>query len=80
MSEELAIIREPGCGRRDLGHPVMFFDVVGEGWSALQVFEINSEEGQALLGSVYSIEKLDGKPCMVEKADGIVRFKRLVKA
>jgi len=79
MSEESAIIRRPGCGRRDLSHPVLFFDVGGEGWGALQVFELDSEEAQILLSSVYSVEKLDGKPCMVEKDNGIVRFKRLVK-
>jgi hypothetical protein len=79
VSETMAIIRNPGCGGRDVGRPVLFFDVAGEGWGALQVFEVESDEARELLSSVYSVEKLNGKAVIVEREGNRVSFKRLAK-
>ena len=77
-NEELAIIRNPGCGARDVGRPVLFFDVGGEGWGSLQIFDLFEETARVILGSIYSVEQLDGKPCVVSRENGFTKFERLL--
>jgi hypothetical protein len=80
VMEEMAMMEEVGVGARDVGKPVLWFTVGGEGWGALQVFDIADDEARELLAAVYDVRELNGRLCVVEKDDGIVRFKRLVRA
>lgn len=78
-TEELAFVRNPLVGGRDVGRPVLAFDVAGEGWGALQIFELDSETARELIASVYNVKELGGKPCVVSREGNIVRFVRMVK-
>lgn len=80
MSEEIGMIEEVGVGARDVGRPVLWFTVSGEGWGVLQVFDVNSEEATALLSDVREAHDLNGRMCVVEKDDGFVRFARLLRS
>lgn len=79
MNEQLAIIEEAGVGRRDTHSPILWFNVSGDGWGALQIFDLTSEDALAILGEVYDVRDLDGRACVVAKSDGIVSFVRLLK-
>ena len=82
MRETLAMIEEVGVGARDVGRPVLWFTVSGDGWGALQVFELTDPKAVELLGSVREVHDLNGRTCVVEKEreyGGIVKFKKLLR-
>ena len=80
MTEQLAMIEEVGVGARDVGRPVLWFTVSGDGWGALQVFAVESEIATKILSSVFEAHELNGRVCVVEKdrPGGTVTFKRLL--
>ena len=78
-TEQLAIIEEAGVGRRDTHSPVLWFNVSGDGWGALQVFGLASQEALDILTEVYDVRDLDGRACVVTKENRTVRFVRLLK-
>lgn len=76
------MIEEVGVGRRDTHGPVLWFNVTGDGWGALQVFDLTSETALSILTDVYDVRDLDGRLCVVEKEreiGGYTRFVRLLK-
>ena len=79
MTETLAMIERVGVGGRDVGRPVLWFDVVGDGWGSLQVMAIDSDEASEILSSVYDVRQLNGRMCVVDRSDKFVSFKRLLK-
>lgn len=76
---ELALITNVNVGTRDMGFPVLWFDVCGPGWGSLQVFRLDSAEALEILGSVERLEELERHPCRVAKQDGQVVFLELWK-
>lgn len=63
---ELAVIKDVGVGSRDVGKPVLWFTVEMLHGASLQVFDIESETAHKILGAVYDVSKLEGRPCEVE--------------
>jgi hypothetical protein len=81
FTEELARIEAVGVGGRDIDHPILFFDVAGDGWGALQILELDDPRAVELLSAVYDAQDLNGRACVVEKSEpygGTVRFVRLL--
>lgn len=82
-AETLAMIEEVGVGARDVGRPVLWFTVSGDGWGALQVFDVSSETAIELISAVREVHALNGRVCVIEKGGdygGTVRFKKLLPA
>lgn len=76
MAEQVAIIRNVGIGSRDVGTPVLWFDVyTSEGTGALQVLSWN--EAYKVLTGIHEVRDLEGKPCWVEREGNRVTFIRL---
>ena len=81
MSEETWMIERVGVGARDVGTPVLWFDVVdGMAAGALQVMRLDDERATELLSAAYEVHSLNGRMCRVENTDGTVRFLRLLPA
>ena len=81
MTESLAMIEEVGVGSRDTGRPILWFTVSGDGWGALQIFDLDEDRALELIGSVREVHELNGRMCVVTKTaeyGGIVRFKKLL--
>ena len=75
MSEQMAIIKGVGIGIRDVGRPVLWFEVNSmDGGGALQVF--GWEEAAEIIKAygIYEVHSLNGKPCRVEVGDGMMRY------
>ena len=71
----MAIIKNVGFGMRDCAHPVLWFDTyTSEGSGALQVFSYPKSEEIIKQAGVYDVHGLEGKPCWVEEADGMIFF------
>jgi hypothetical protein len=84
-TETLAMIEEVGVGARDVGAPVLWFTVSGDGWGSLQVFNLNDPVAIDLLGSVREVHDLNGRMCVVDGGGTQgwgrpVQFKRLLRA
>lgn len=83
-TETLAMIEEVGVGARDVGKPVLWFTVSGDGWGSLQLFALDDPVAIDLLGSVREVHDLNGRMCVVD-GGGVqgwgkpVRFKRLLR-
>lgn len=80
--ESLAMIEEVGIGGRDVSRPILWFSVFGDGWGALQIFEIDDPVATALLCEVHDAHDLNGRLCVVEKEreyGGTVKFLRLLR-
>lgn len=76
MAEQVGIIKKVGIGCRDIGSPVLWFDVyVSEGTGSLQV--LSWDEAYEVLKSVEDVRDLEGKPCWVEVDGNLMKFKRL---
>lgn len=76
MTEQMAIITQPRIGTRDLGVPVLSFDVyISEGSAALQV--LSWDDARELIASVQEVRDLEGHPCWVERDGNLIKFKRL---
>lgn len=75
--EEMAIIRKPGYGARDMHDVGLFFDVLlADGCGALQV--LFGKDAENVLKKVYSVETLNGKACLVQRDGNRVQFIRLL--
>lgn len=80
MSEQLAIIRKPGYGMRDLYQPGLFFDVyLSESSAALQVFSQPEANEVIQDHGVYDVKDLEGRACWVESDNGTIRYLRAAK-
>ena len=81
MSEQLAIIRRPGYGTRDFrGKVGLWFDTyTSETSGALQCLFGEDADRVFHESGVYSVEKLEGKPCWVECEGGMMKFLRMAK-
>jgi hypothetical protein len=74
--EELAILRNPEVGRTDnVAGPTLRFGVAALNWGADIV--LSGDRFNELAGSVEKVSSLHGKPCVVERRDGIVTFLRM---
>lgn len=79
MAEQLAIIREVGYGCRDIGQPCLFFTVKTENYCSLQI--LNEQEAGDLIkeSGVYDVKELEGKPCIINRDNHLIKFVRLAK-
>lgn len=77
MNEQLAIIKDIHIGIRDTNHCICWFTVEILSGGALLILSI--EEIQRIIEkhSIYKLEDLNNKPCVVEINNGLVKFKRL---
>ena len=81
MSEQMAIIRKPGFGMRDMNEPGLWFDIyTSDNSAALQVFHGDAALDVIRAYGVYDVKDLEGKPCLVEAAHGMMRYVRAMKA
>ena len=81
--EQMAIIEKIGVGRRDVDRPIIFFDVIGDGWGALQILELDDPRAHELLMAAYDIHDLNGRACVVDCGPFVgdtVKFVRLLRA
>jgi hypothetical protein len=80
--QQVAMIEEVGVGARDVGRPVLWFTVSGDGWGALQIFELDEPVALDLLSSVRDAHDLNGRVCVVDSsgAFGSIRFVKLLPA
>lgn len=78
MTEQLAIIHDIHIGMRDVSYPVIFFDADTKlNGAALQCIQLTDPRANTLLESVYKLEDLVGKPCIVSCDDNLIKFVRL---
>lgn len=80
--EELAIIRNPrfGLDDREFAHLTLTFAVYTKGLSAgieLRGDDIRRALARGEKVRITDIRKLDGRACIVENVNGLLRFKRL---
>lgn len=78
MTETLAMIEAVGVGARDVGRPILWFSVSGDGWGALQIFELADEQAVEIMSSVYDVRELNGRTCVVDKSGGLIEFRKLM--
>ena len=74
--QQLAIIRGVGYGLRDVGGPVLWFDVRLDEYSgSLQVFHQPRADEIIKEAGVKDVHDLDGKACWVQLQNtGLVKF------
>ena len=74
-SDRLAIISNVGIGLRDVGRPVLWFDVMDtETSAALQVLEWDDAAEIIKDYKLYEVHSLNGKPCWVAKRSGMMIY------
>ena len=79
MAEELAVIGTVHVGLRDVGQPVLWFDVTMMSGAALQVLTWDNASQFIRDSGMSSIDDINGMACIVE-TDGIsCKFKRFKK-
>ena len=74
--QQLAIIRGVGYGLRDVGEPVLWFDVRLDEYSgSLQVFRQPRADEIIKEAGAKDVHDLDGKACWVQlQNNGLVKF------
>lgn len=73
MTKQLGIMSRVHIGCRDVGTPVLSFEVhISEGSGALQV--LSWSEAFDVLKKVTDIRDLEGKPCWVETDGSYMKF------
>lgn len=80
MPEErqAAIIRNAGYGNRDVGSPVLSFEVyVAESSAALQIFSQPKADEIIKASGVDDVRDLNGKPCWVRVGANTIRFEEM---
>lgn len=78
--EKMAIIKDVGIGLRDAGVPILWFTVyVSECGAALQIFNWNDAGKLIKEAGVYAVTQLEGKPCLVDEDNQLIKFVRILK-
>jgi len=75
--EQLAIIKDVNVGIRDVGYPICWFSVEMIAGGALIVITIKEMEKILKDHSIYKLQDLNNKPCIVETNGNIVKFLRV---
>lgn len=76
-TEELAIIKDIHIGVRDIGKCICWFTVDILSGGALQVITVDEICNEMNRCSIYKLEDLNGKPCIVSRNGNLIKFKKL---
>ena len=80
MREELGVIKNVGFGMRDFHNgPGLWWDVHTLSGLALHSFFGESAAKVIKDANVYDIKFLEGKVCVCEVGDGLIKFVRMFK-
>jgi hypothetical protein len=82
MTEELAVIKNVHFGMRDAPWPCLWFSVDTLHYGSLQILHYEDAVKLIKKHSIYKIEDLEGRPCIVEMGgtgSGTCKFKDLKK-
>ena len=72
------MIKDVGIGVRDTNRPILWFDARTLSGCALQVLEWDDAGKLIAEAGLSEVRYLEGKPCVVERINGLVQFKRLL--
>ncbi len=76
---KLAIMKNVSFGCRDTNHAVLWFNVNTGESESLQFLSAKDAVAFIEKNSISDIKYLEGKPCWVGEADGMMRFIDLAK-
>lgn len=79
-NEVLGVIRSPHIGMRDVGRPVLWFEVQELNSSTLQVLSWQQAHDLIEDAGIYEIKQLDGMACVVDHntENGTSQFLRVL--
>lgn len=76
--EKLAIIRNVAYGMRDYHVPVLFFETEELDGCSLQLFSQPRADELIRQANVYDVKNLEGRACVIEETNGIVKVLRIL--
>ena len=80
LEERMAIIENPTFGIRDIGTPMVYFEVSWHPKKSALVFFANEKALDFVRENhIQDIRDLEGKPCIIRLDGGIAKFKELFK-
>lgn len=74
MEKTLAIIEDIHVGMRDCYYPICWFTVKSLNGNSLQIIEFDELKELLQNHSVYKLEDLEGKPCIIESDRCLQKF------
>ena len=79
MSEEIAIIKDINIGLRDVGTPVIWFEVQALHGSSLQVIDSNQILDFIKEAKCNKLSDLNGKPCIIRSEGNTMKFMEVME-